>query len=181
MNLKEAAEVLRKHNDWRRSCGNELMANPTVLGTAIDVLVDHANQSPYPVHQVRTAEEVIEELAHKCFVYPTNKEGEGMTVPVGGNPKGWRKHLSSFKKGYLAYASQCSPQVGDKFSREDMWVSVKDRLPEFNKTVLAISNKGKIEFSFVDSAGKLDEFQLEIYNGKQYYTHWQPLPSPPNQ
>lgn len=61
------------------------------------------------------------------------------------------------------------------------WVSVEDRLPEYNKNVLAFSKRGHTQISCVDSEGKLDDFGLEISNGGDYYTHWQLLPAPPEQ
>ena len=77
-------------------------------------------------------------------------------------------------------------QVKDKYAsivneRRDSadWISVEDRLPEFNINVLALSKKGRIIISCVTKAGELDDFELEVDNGSDYYTHWMPLPAPP--
>lgn len=76
---------------------------------------------------------------------------------------------------------QCEIYIKDESLPVDNgWVSVEDRLPKFNVNVLACSKKGKIDISFVDASGKLDSFQLEVDNGKDYYTHWQPLPPLPS-
>jgi hypothetical protein len=60
------------------------------------------------------------------------------------------------------------------------WVAVGDRLPKGFKNVLCISKKGQIRISCVDGSGKLDNFELEV-DESDYYTHWQPLPTPPAQ
>lgn len=91
---------------------------------------------------------------------------------------------------YLPQTEETIQKITDQFYKEKNikpmlqnkgeWISVKERLPEFNKNVLALSKNGVIAISCVDSAGKLDDFELEISNG-DYYTHWQPLPTPPKQ
>jgi hypothetical protein len=48
----------------------------------------------------------IEKLAWEHFTFPKNKAGEKMTTPIGANPKGWRKHLNSFTKGFLAASNK---------------------------------------------------------------------------
>lgn len=39
MTLKEAIEVLRRHNKWRRGDDSIPMTNPTKLGLAIDTII----------------------------------------------------------------------------------------------------------------------------------------------
>lgn len=63
---------------------------------------------------------------------------------------------------------------------EGGWISVEDRLPEKFRNVLCYSNKGQIAISCVDASGELDTFHLEAENCAEWYTHWQPLPSPPS-
>jgi hypothetical protein len=41
MKLHEAIEILKKHNEWRRNDENSEATNPTDLGIAIDVIVEH--------------------------------------------------------------------------------------------------------------------------------------------
>jgi len=40
MTLKEAIEILRKHNEWRRGADVE-MISPKKVGEAIDVIIAH--------------------------------------------------------------------------------------------------------------------------------------------
>src|SRR6185312_17297156 len=65
-------------------------------------------------------------------------------------------------------------KLKERTERKDnvgVWIDVKDRLPKFNKNVLALSKKGKIRISYVDRGGNLDDFELEVNKG-DYYTHW---------
>lgn len=39
--IKDAADLLERHNKWRRSCEDLPMVNTTELGLAIDVVVKH--------------------------------------------------------------------------------------------------------------------------------------------
>lgn len=40
MNIKEAIEILKRHNKWRR--GAEIpMENPTIIGIAIDTVINY--------------------------------------------------------------------------------------------------------------------------------------------
>lgn len=55
----------------------------------------------------------IEKLALECFAFQKNKAGEKMTPPIGASPKGWRKHLNSFTKGYLAALKTHTVYVND--------------------------------------------------------------------
>lgn len=42
MTLPEAVKILKEHNSWRRGANLELkMVNPTDLGIAIDLIVEH--------------------------------------------------------------------------------------------------------------------------------------------
>lgn len=40
MTLPEAIEILKLHNEWRRG-GDGEMVNPTTLGIAIDLIIEH--------------------------------------------------------------------------------------------------------------------------------------------
>lgn len=61
------------------------------------------------------------------------------------------------------------------------WISVKDRLPEFNVNVLGVSNKGKIVITFIESDGQFSLMDLDCHytDDDEHFTHWMPLPSPP--
>ena len=64
-----------------------------------------------------------------------------------------------------------------KLIEYDKWIRLKDKFPEYNINVLALSKKGKIRIACVGSDGELDNFELEIDNGEDYYTHWRYLPN----
>lgn len=72
------------------------------------------------------------------------------------------------------------------------WISVKDRLPEYDKTVLVVNEDGYMHTAvrIKGSIARIDEWQIKfgVYfidndvweedeQGK--ITHWQPLPEPP--
>jgi hypothetical protein len=72
------------------------------------------------------------------------------------------------------------------------WISVKDRLPEYDKTVLVVNEDGYMHTAvrIKGSIARIDEWQIKfgVYfidndvweedeQGK--ITHWQPLPKPP--
>ena len=40
MNIEEAIKILKSHNEWRRD-GEGEMVNPTTLGIAIDLIIEH--------------------------------------------------------------------------------------------------------------------------------------------
>lgn len=62
------------------------------------------------------------------------------------------------------------------------WISVKDRLPNFNINVLGATNQGKIVITFAESDGSLCVMDIDChYEGEdEHFTHWMPLPSPPS-
>ncbi len=72
------------------------------------------------------------------------------------------------------------------------WISVKDRLPEYDKTVLVVNEDGYMHTAvrIKGSIAIIDEWQIKF--GVYFYdndvwdedeqgkiTHWQPLPEPP--
>lgn len=72
------------------------------------------------------------------------------------------------------------------------WISVKDRLPEYDKTVLVVNEDGYMHTAvrIKGSIARIDEWQIKygVYftdndvweedeHGK--ITHWRPLPEPP--
>lgn len=83
--------------------------------------------------------------------------------------------IADLKKQFMEYISI----VNKRKDSVGSWISVEDSLPEYNKNVLVFSKSGNTDISFVDIKGKLDDFGLEVSNGDDYYTHWMPLPAPP--
>jgi hypothetical protein len=70
------------------------------------------------------------------------------------------------------------------------WISVKEKLPKFNKNVLAIEIKGKSKLAFYKPKPfltSLRKFSDEIGAywetniGIVYPTHWMSLPEPPKE
>lgn len=122
--------------------------------------------------------ESIEELAAKCFVMPKNKKGEAITTPVGANPKGWKAHLKSFTKGYLARADE----------RENRWISVEENLPDannkFNESEYVLGydemrNTVVVWYNSIECNWYVAHFLAKTE--PLIITHWQPLPTPPKQ
>ena len=54
------------------------------------------------------------------------------------------------------------------------WISVKDRLPEYNKDVLVYTKMGYMDVDFNKSS-----FSANFYRNNRDVTHWMPLPEPP--
>lgn len=57
------------------------------------------------------------------------------------------------------------------------WISVKDRLPDFNVDVIAYSHWGELRITRIDSSGEFDTYPFSSDAHK--ITHWMPLPKPP--
>lgn len=55
------------------------------------------------------------------------------------------------------------------------WISMKERLPEWQDDVLVHYDGGRIDISWVDSLG---DFSYQNLYGR--VTHWMPLPAPPD-
>jgi len=55
------------------------------------------------------------------------------------------------------------------------WISVKDRLPEFEQDILICRDLGEARIV------QTEEYQGSLYWGTSYnnVTHWMPLPEPP--
>lgn len=65
------------------------------------------------------------------------------------------------------------------YDKKSVWISVDERLPENEQTVLTIDTEGEMQVCFYETAWE-GIFQqchglVKIYN----ITHWMPLPEPP--
>jgi hypothetical protein len=61
------------------------------------------------------------------------------------------------------------------------WISVDDRLPEFNNKVLIydpLSYFDKVTFDYMHPE-KVWDSECRRTKGRTYITHWMPLPPPP--
>lgn len=79
----------------------------------------------------------------------------------------------------------CNPNAEDMFTawcaanshaEESKWMSVKDRLPETETSVLVCTERGYI---FLSWASNEDVFWFYNEDEDDRVTHWQPLPEPP--
>ena len=61
----------------------------------------------------------------------------------------------------------------DQNTRTDVWISVEDRLPENDGTVLVASTCGNVFTGWWDEHWRVIETFSEV-------THWMPLPKPPS-
>jgi len=76
MDIKTATEVLKRHNKWRRGDDNYPMAEPRVLGEAIDLVLEHLQTAEYKPIKIETQkiEGIVESI-------------EAMRLPMKGKPK----------------------------------------------------------------------------------------------
>lgn len=71
---------------------------------------------------------------------------------------------------YLAWCAAKS------HAEQSEWISVQDRLPEIDTTVLVCTERGYI---FTSWASDVDVFWFYGEEEDDRVTHWQPLPAPP--
>jgi hypothetical protein len=60
------------------------------------------------------------------------------------------------------------------------WISVKDKLPKTNGKYLVFDGKDVTFGMFEDGYFLMMDFPKVRYYQNLTYTHWMPLPSPPN-
>ena len=101
------------------------------------------------------------------------------------------------RKAFEAWMAELYPtnpqteRVGDEYSRlgtqykwegwqaraaQSEWISVQDRLPDTETTVLVCTERGYI---FTSWASDVDVFWFYDEEEDDRVTHWQPLPAPP--
>ena len=91
--------------------------------------------------------------------------------------------INGARKGFLAgyQAAINSPE------KQDSWISVKDRLPEYDQLVLIWHPGFKRPYvgSRVDSALMSPLYwwrcELDMYEPEEVITHWKPLSTPPEE
>jgi hypothetical protein len=73
----------------------------------------------------------------------------------------------------LSYLSQAERGVKSE------WISVEERLPRVDETVLGFTSNNKIRIVWIDKGSKeFDNMDL-MEDIDERYTHWMPLPNPP--
>ena len=96
----------------------------------------------------------------------------------------------AFLAGYQAAKESNFPEKPDGSNSSNSsngWISVKDRLPEAGIEVLFCSPKKEMNCCFVGYRAKENEYVDPEGNGlmprqiEKYYTHWMPLPKPPEE
>ena len=107
------------------------------------------------------------------------------------------KRIEQERQAFEAWMAELYPtnpqteRVGDEYSRlgtqykwegwqaraaQSEWISVQDRLPEIDTTVLVCTERGYI---FTSWASDVDVFWFYGEEEDDRVTHWQPLPLPP--
>jgi hypothetical protein len=87
---------------------------------------------------------------------------------------------NGFETGYLTASSKILGNPGAYGLAGAEWTSVENGLPPKFKNVLGLSKFGKVAITCVDSAGELDQFELEV-DRDDCWTHWTYLPPKPGE
>jgi len=80
MNINDAIDILREHNEWRRGKIDEMPNNPVVLGMAIDCVIEHfgrhgSDYNSKPKVCSRCKDVFFDKAGEKlCFVCREKKE-----------------------------------------------------------------------------------------------------------
>ena len=77
---------------------------------------------------------------------------------------------------YCLQHAQDAWQAWQARAAQSEWVSVKDKLPDIETTVLVCNEHGEI---FLSWASDVDVFWFFNEEEDNRVTHWQPLPEPP--
>jgi len=100
----------------------------------------------------------------------TEEESKEKCVKERSNISGSSVYHDGFEDGWYLYDKWMRDRLSNGTVKESRWISVEDRLPEKDGRYHVYDGDNVITWSFRDN-----EF------GNKYITHWQPLPSPPNQ
>ena len=69
-------------------------------------------------------------------------------------------------------------RLNNGYIPNQQWISVKDRLPEINTSVIAFVD-GNVCQSHFNDFGDEDGLAFYSLDDRDYPTHWMPLPEPP--
>lgn len=119
----------------------------------------------------------------KADAYAEEKAEQWLLSPEGG----WK--YKPDEKDFILRTEPFVQEVLPVFKAEkaaylagytaDRWIPVSpETMPPLLKKVLGISSKGQIVFTCMDMSGNMDQYELTAFEN-DYFTHWQPLPSPP--
>lgn len=104
MELKQAIEILKSHNEWRRGA-EILMTDPTTLGEAIDTIVDHFRGTTKKVDELRRERDAYYERLQELRVekaefieYLEELESHYRNLEEYDNGKPIRRVLAYIKK-----------------------------------------------------------------------------------
>lgn len=70
-----------------------------------------------------------------------------------------------------------SPIYEERLKQSQKWISVKERLPKIGDKVLVISRLGDQSVATFDGDAFVDHHGIGAVI--KYFTHWMPLPEPP--
>lgn len=102
------------------------------------------------------------------FVASTRNRGQNKII-VAFEGEDWLHHCSSENLELI-------PHPDTARAAQSEWISVEERLPETETSVLVFTERGYI---FLSWASNEDVFWFYNEDENDRVTHWQPLPAPP--
>lgn len=121
----------------------------------------------------------------KFLLGETDIDGKWFGDSIDGKPFWWREKLRDEMAAIEYELEEKSLLIKEhsQQSSEDKWISVEERLPEFNKMVICYSNNNTVEtLAFTECEGCICVTDFNFYPvllSDSGITHWQPLPNPP--